>query len=221
MSDVAITATDHQGAGAAPPSPPQGYQLWRRVRWIGYVLLGLQLAGYLLWSLIEYQHFSLTADFAFYNQAWYLIAHGNIDPYSTVFELKFWQNDAESALYVLAPLYWIFHSGVVLQWIQDIFLAGAELVGFTWLCDLARRHCAERDAAWVAGLGLLLLIANPWLWATISFDMHMEPLAIFFAVLLAWDLSEAKLRAWAWVVPLMLCGAATQLTSWASDSAGF
>jgi hypothetical protein len=209
MSDVTIAATDHEGQGSAPPVPPQRYQLWRRVRWIGYVLLGLQLVGYLVWSMIEYEHFSLTGDFAIYNQAWYLIAHGNLNPYSTVFGLPFWQNDAESSIYVLTPLYWLFHAGIVLQWAQDIGLGGAELVGFTWLCDLARRHCPERDAAWLAGLGLLLLIANPWLWTTVSFDVHMEPLAVFFAVLLARDLSQGKLRAWAWVVPLMACGAAT------------
>ena len=207
MSDVAITATGNLGQGTAPPA--QGYQLWSRVRWAGYILLGLQLVGYLVWSTILYQHFAVTGDFAFYSQAWYLIAHGNLDPYSTIFDLPFWQNNAEFVIYVLAPLYWIFHTGIVLQWVQDLCLAGAELVCFTWLCDLARRHCAERDAAWLAGLGLLLLIANPWLWETMSFDLHMEPLAVLFAALLARDLSRGKLRAWAWVVPLIICGAAT------------
>ena len=209
MSDVAIAPTDDRGHGAAPPSPPQDYKLWRRVRRFGYVLLGLQLGGYLVWSVILYEHFSLTGDFAIYNQAWYLIAHGNFDPYSTIFGLRYWQNDGEFIFYVLAPLYWIFHTGIVMQWAQDLSLGGAELVAFTWLCDLARRHCAERDAPWLAGFGLLLLIANPWLWATISFDVHVEPLISFFGAFLAWDLSRGKRRAWAWVVPVMLGGAAT------------
>jgi Predicted membrane protein (DUF2079) len=97
----------------------------------------------------------------------------------------------------------------VLHWAQDLSLAGGELVALTWLCDLARRHCAERDAAWLAGLGLLLFIVNPWLWSTIAWDVHEEPLAIFFAAFLAWDLSRGKRRAWAWVVPVMLGGAPT------------
>jgi Predicted membrane protein (DUF2079) len=207
MSDVAITATDQRGHGAAPPLPPQGYQLWRRIRWSGYILLGLQLAGYLVWSAIQYEHFSLTADFSQYNQAWYLVAHGNLDPFGTVGNIEYWRNDAEFIPYILAPLYWIFHAGIALQWAQDLSVAGAELVAFTWLCDLARRRCAERDAAWLAGLGLLLFLVNPWLWATISFDIHEEPLAIFFAAFLAWDLSRGKRRAWVWVVPVMLGGA--------------
>lgn len=207
MSDVAITSADQQGQGAVPPVPPQDYQLWRRVRWAGYVLLGLQLVGYLVWSLIEYQRFALTRDFAEYNQAWYLVAHGDFDLFSTVFGFRYWQSDAEFIPYVLAPLYWVFHTGIVLQWAQDLSIAGAELVAFTWLCDLAKRHCAERDSALLAGFGLLLFIANPWLWSTISWDVHEEPFVIFFAAFLAWDLSRGKRRAWAWVVPVMLGGA--------------
>ncbi len=207
MSDATIAATDERGHGAAPPHPPHSYQLWRRVRWIGYVLLGLQLAGYLVWSLIEYQRFSVTFDFSFYGQAWYLIAHGNLNPYSTISGQPFLRNDAELYPYILAPLYWIFHSGIALKWAQDLSVAGAELVVFTWICDLARRHCGERDAAWLAGLGLLLFLANPWLWASISFDVHTEAIAIFFPAFLAWDLSRGKRRAWVWAVSAMLCGA--------------
>jgi hypothetical protein len=208
MSDVAISSTGSRGAGEAPP-PPQAYQLWRRIRWIGYVLLGLQLVSYLVWSVILYGHFSVTWDFAIYHQAWYLVAHGNLDPYSTIIDLRFWRNDAELFPYVLAPLYWIFRTGIALQWVQDLGLCGAELVVFTWLCDQARRHCAERDAAWLAGLGLLLFLVNPWLWASISFDVHEEPLALFFTALLAWDLSRGRRRAWVWVVPVLLGGTPT------------
>jgi hypothetical protein len=195
-----------RGGGAAPPRTGQ---LLRRVRRIGFILLVLQLAGYLAWSVIEYKHFSDTADYSQYNQAWFLVAHGNFDPYGTVGDIRFWQNDAEFMPWVLAPLYWIFRSGLVLPWVQDFSVAGAELVAFAWLCDLARRHCAERDAAWLAGLGLLLFIADPWLWWTISFDVHEEPLVIFFAAYLAWDLSRGKRRAWVWVLPVLLGGAPT------------
>jgi hypothetical protein len=209
MSDVAVAATEQRGQGADPPAPPRTCQLLGRVRWIGYVLLALQLVGFLVWSAVLYEHFSLTGDFSQYNQAWFLVAHGNLDPYGTVGGIRYWQNDGEFMPYVLAPLYWIFRSELVLPWVQDLSVAGAELVAFTWLCDLARRHCAERDAAWLAGLGLLLLVADPWLWSTISFDVHEEPLVIFFAAYLAWDLSRGKRRAWLWAVPVLLGGAPT------------
>ncbi len=212
MSDVTIETTGHRGQGSAPPSPPQGYQLWRRIRWVGYVLLGLQLVGYLVWSVTLYERYSLTWDFAQYFQAWYLIAHGNLNPVDTAGNVQYWQNDAEFIPYVLTPLFWVFRSGLALQQAQDISVAGAELIAFTWMCDLARRRCPERDAALLAGLGLLLLLVNPWLWSTVSFDVHEEPLAVFFATFLAWDMSRGKRRAWVWVVPVMLGGAPT--TTW-------
>ncbi|HVT71270.1 MAG TPA: DUF2079 domain-containing protein [Trebonia sp.] len=193
------------GAGAAP----HGGRLLGRVRRAGYVLLGLQLAGFLAWSVFEYQRFSLTADYSQYNQAWFLVAHGNLDPYGTVGGIRFWQNDAEFMPWLLAPLYWVFRSGLVLPWVQDLSVVGAELVAFAWLCDLARRRCAEREAAWLAGLGLLLLVASPWLWWTVSFDVHEEPLVIVFAVLMARDLSQGRRRAWVWAVPVLLGGAPT------------
>lgn len=179
----------------------------RRVRQIGYVLLGLQFLGFLAWSTILYQRFSLTWDFATYIQPWYLIAHGNLDPYSTLSGIPFWQNDAEFMPWVLAPVYWIARNDMLLPWLQDASIAGAEAVALTWLCELAKRHCKERDAAWLAGLGVLLLVANPWLWWTVSFDVHEEALVIFFAAYLAWDLSRGKRRAWAWVLPVLLGGA--------------
>jgi len=179
----------------------------RRMRQIGYAVLGLQCAGFLVWSTILYQRYALTWDFATYNQPWFLIAHGDLSPYSTVSRLPFWQNDAEFMPWILAPLYWVARNDMLLPWLQDASIAGAELIAFSWLCELAKRHCRERDAAWLAGFGLLLLVANPWLWWTVSFDVHEEALVIFFTAYLAWDLSRGKRRAWVWVVPVLLGGA--------------
>ena len=54
------------------------------VRRIGCLVLGLKLAAFIAWSVVLYRHFSLTPDFAQYQQAWYLIAHGDLNPYDTV-----------------------------------------------------------------------------------------------------------------------------------------
>jgi len=207
MSDTATTPATHHDDAGSPPPPPPTYRLLDRVRWVGYVLLGLQGAGFLIWSVILYEHFSLTGDASFYTQGWFEIAHGNLDPVMTDFGHPYLNIDGELIPYVLAPLYWIFHSSLVLLWAQDLSIAGAEMVALTWLCALARRRCRERDAALLAGLGVLLLVASPWLWWTISFDVHMEPLVIFFATYMAWDLSRGKRRAFIWAVPVLLGGA--------------
>lgn len=200
MSDVAVVA---MAADHGPVDPPRSFRLLDRVRWWGYLILGLQLAGFLTWSAIMYSRFSVTSDFATYYQPWFLIAHGNLDPYSTMLRLPFWQDDSEFLLWVLAPLYWITRTGLTLSWLQDISIAAAEAVAFTWMCELARQAREERDAALLAGLGLLLLVANPWTWWAVSFDAHQEVLVIGFATLLAWDLSRGRRRAWFWIVPVL------------------
>ena len=176
------------------------------VRRIGFAVLGLKLAAFGFWSALLYHRFALTPDSAQYQQAWYLIAHGNLSPYDTVSGFAFWQNHAEFIMWPLALLYWVFPNGMLLFWLQDVGVVGAELVAFLWLCEIARQHLPGRDAGWLAGAGLVLLAVNPWsLWA-VSFDFHAECLAVLFAALLAWDLANGRRRAWVWVLPLLACG---------------
>ncbi len=176
------------------------------VRRAGYVVLGLQLIWFATWSTILCQRFALTYDFAQYQQAWYLIAHGDLDPYSTVHGLWFWQNHGELQMWPMALFFWVWPHPVTLLWLQDIGIVAGELFAFTWICELAQRHRPGRDAAWLAGAGFLLLVANPWIWSTVGWDFHTEPVAIPFVVLLLRDLMNGRRRAWAWTLPLLLCG---------------
>lgn len=47
-------------------------------------IFGLQLAGLFVFSAIEYQSFSLGRDFAVHAEAWLAIAHGHLNPWSTL-----------------------------------------------------------------------------------------------------------------------------------------
>ena len=176
------------------------------VRRTAYVVLSLKLGAFFSWSVVLYRHFALTPDFAQYNQAWYLIAHGDLNPYDSVGQFEFWQNHAEFIMWPMALLYWVFPSGVLLLWLQDIGVVVAELVAFTWLCEIALRHRVGRDAQWLASAGLVLLAVNPWSWWAVSFDFHSECLAIPFVALLGWDLANGRRRAWVWAVVLLTCG---------------
>lgn len=207
MSDAAIAVSTQHDDGAE--IPPPHHSLLNRIRWIGYGLLGLQLVGFLVWSAILYNRFAVTVDFAQYAQGVYLIAHGDLDPFSTVLGLPLLRNDSEFIVWVFAPLYWVSHGGLLLAWLQDVGIVGAEAVAFTWICELVRQRCREGDAAWLAGLGLLLLAANPWIWWGVSFDIHMEPVILVFAALMTWDIANGRRRAWVWVVPVLAAGAAT------------
>ncbi|MGI8447991.1 MAG: DUF2079 domain-containing protein [Streptosporangiaceae bacterium] len=170
------------------------------------LVLAVKFVGFCAWSAVLYHRFALTPDFAQYTQAWYLIAHGNLNPYDTVGNFAFWQNHVEFIMWPMALRYWVSPGGVGLLWIQDAGVVGAEVVAFLWACELARKYRPGRDAAWLATAGLILLVINPWSWWSVSFDFHAECLAILFIALLAWDLANGRRRAWLWIPLLVACG---------------
>jgi predicted membrane protein DUF2079 len=210
MSETAVPASAHT-TPAAPPVAPQAPL--QRVRRIGYAVLGLQLGVCLAWSTILYRRFAVTFDFAIFHQAWFLISRGDLNPYNTVRDYPFWQDHSTFLMWPLALLFWIWPHGVLLLWLQDVCVVGAEAVTFTWLCEQAQRYRPGPDAAWLSGAGLTLLVVNPWTWWALSWDFHTESLAIPFTALLVWDLANGRRRAWIWVAPLLACGdvAATYL----------
>ena len=178
----------------------------RIVRRIGCSVLAVKFLALCAWSTLLFQRFSLTPDFAQYQQAWYLIAHGHLNPYDTVGNFAFWQNHGEFIMWPLAMLYWVLPDGTGLLWLQDAGVIGAELVAFLWVCELARKYRPGQDAGWLAASGLVLLAVNPWSWWSVSFDFHAECLAILFIALLAWDLANGRRRAWLWIPLLIGCG---------------
>lgn len=180
--------------------------LLARFRRIGYLLLGLQLAGFLAWSTLLYSRFAVTSDFLMDAQALFGITHGNLDPINSLTGLPHWRSHAEFITWLLAPVYWAWPHSVLLLWLQDIGTVAAEMVAFTWLCEIAHRSRPGRGAAWLAAAGLLLLVANPWMWWAVTFDFHFESLAMPLIVLLARDLMMGRRRAWVWVVPLLAFG---------------
>jgi hypothetical protein len=177
-----------------------------RVRKVGYSVLAVQLIAFCAWSSLLYHRYALTWDFAVYHQPWYLIAHGHLDPSTSVESMPFWRNDAEFAIWPLAVFYWLGPHSLTLLWLQDIGVVAAEVLAFGWMCRLAARVRTDRTAAWLVATGLTLFLASPWLWWSISFDFHMESVALPFAVLLARDLAKGRRRMWWWVAPVLSCG---------------
>jgi Predicted membrane protein (DUF2079) len=198
---------------AGPFNPPPRSE-WptglRRVRTVGLVLLGLQLIGFMFWSWTLVHRASLTWDFSIYQQAAWLIGHGHLDPYSTLLYKPFWKNDGEFIIWPLALLVRVGPGLVTLPWLQDMALVGGEAIALLWMCDIAARHSertgASRFSVALVGLGIVLLIGNPWLIWTVSFDVHMEPFITLFLLAAARDLYRGRRRAFVWVGCGLLCG---------------
>jgi hypothetical protein len=200
----AVAVTTPEDAGNGKPRPGQALRI---VRLAGYAVLAVQFACFAVWSVVLYDRFSLTWDYATNYQAWYLVAHGNLDPFNTTQGYFFWRDHSEFIMWLLAPFYWLWPNGPVLLFLQDAAVVVAEVTAFTWICELARKYRpASWDAVWLAGAGLVLLVANPWTWWAVSFDFHTECVAAAFLVLAARDLWAGRRRAWIWVVLALTCG---------------
>ncbi|MGC1406848.1 MAG: DUF2079 domain-containing protein [Candidatus Dormiibacterota bacterium] len=172
----------------------------------------------LAWSTLLWHRFAQTRDYSAYYQAWWLIAHGHFDPFSTILGVPFWQNNFELFMWPLALIGVVLSHGPALLthgptllWLQDACLVGAEVVAWRWMREETAK-LAGLPGRLLAGIGLVLLVANPWAWWSISFDFHMELVAVPFALLAAYDLAHERRRMWLWAVITLLCGDAE--TTW-------
>jgi hypothetical protein len=175
------------------------------VRRAGYVVLGAQFVVLAWWSARLAGRDALTWDFSFYHQAWWAIAHGHLDPFDSVAGYSFVRSHGELLMWPLALLAWVWPHAVTLLWVQDLGLVGAEVVAFTWLCDLAAVTGSRggRRSAWLPTVlvvaGLVSLVADPWVYWTLSFDFHLEVVAVFFALAAARTVARDPSSRWAWV----------------------
>ena len=193
ISDVLTSGS--VGASTMPESHQKdGLVLLRR---IGFVALAIQLLLLGAFSYVQYRRFVLTADFAQYAQAWYMIAHGHINPWDSITRAPFWRNNGEFVLWPLALLYYVHHYTLDLLWAQDVAVVATEAIAFTWALEALAKNrvrVARRSLHVIGGALLVGLLLDPWVYATISFDFHTEPFAALFAVLCGWSMWRGRYR---------------------------
>ncbi len=203
-SGTGAVVSETAGAGARRAGSAQSYR-FDRLGWVGVALLLVQGLAMLAWSTLLWQRFTLSWDYGLEYQALWLIAHGHFDPFSTLFGAPFWQLHLVLMTWLLAPLGLIAPNGPGLLWVQDLCLVGAEVVAWRWIREVTATRLGGQGRL-LAGIGLVLLLANPWAWWSISFDYHIQVVAVLFAMLAAYDLAHERHRVWLWVVLTILCG---------------
>ncbi len=177
---------------------------------MAWLVFGLQLVGMVLWSAHLYGRWGNTWDYAIRYQAWWAIAHGNLDPYVSVAHRYFWQDHFELINWPLAPLSRVWGGGVWPLWVQDLMVFGGEIGALYLVADAARKPSwPSRLAPWAAvGLVTLLLVANPWIYESVSFDFHYQSVgAACFAMLACREMMRGR-TGWLalWVVLCLACG---------------
>jgi len=195
-------------SGIATDAPASGVQRGlSHVGTIGWVLFGLQLVALLVFSSWEYQRYALSVGFGTYAQAWVAIAHGHLDPTSTLIGKPFWRNDAEFIVWPLSVLYDLYPHPIDLLWVQDLAVVLTEVVAFRWVLEVIRDGEEERHEAvtrFLAVGALCVLLVEPFSYMTIAYDVHSEVIAALFVVLAGRALWASRMRQLWWWVPLAL-----------------
>lgn len=170
-----------------------------RARRIGLVVLALQLSVLLAWSGVEAARHVQANDFSGFYRLWYLVSQGTLDPSSG------FSSQAVLIEWPLAILGLLWPHPITLLVVQDFAIVGAETVAFLWICELlAARDDTPATAYSLTGLALLVL--DPWIYWSASWDYHSEPLGTLFAVLAARDLFRGRRIAVLWCVLTLTCG---------------
>ena len=198
------------------------------LRWtagFGYLLLFLQLLALGWWSQVQISHFAATMDFANVEQAVSQIAHGVLDPHSTIqgwvngvevggaasfsHQLYFWQDHSEFIFWPLSLFQLIWPHPVTIKWLQDLAVFGAQVIAFRWITQLAATAVSpsrEKTVAIAVALGAVLLVADPGFIDGNSFDVHTEAFAALAAVGAAHALYYGRRSVWLWVIAGLACG---------------
>lgn len=191
------------------PRRPPGVLTW--VKRFAAVVVVLQLVFLVTWSFVEWDRFSLTYDFFIYFRSWHAFWANGLSPFNRAVNELSLGNNGTVIVWPLAVLTSLYPHGVVLLLVQDLAIVGAEVVALRWIAealegsDLAVSQ--PRLARSLFGLGLVLLVADPWIYWSSASDFHIEALAVLFILLAARAMMR---RRWGWmalwVVLTLSCG---------------
>ena len=181
----------------------------RAVRW-AWVALAVQFLAMVLWSSLLYSRWGNTWDFALRYQGWWGIAHGNLNPYLTAAHHYFWQDHFELINWPLAPISRVWPGALWSSWIQDAMVVGGEAGAMLLVADAVKRpNWPDRLPGWMAvALVMVMLLANPWIYGAVSFDVHYQSVgAACFALLALREMIRGSMRLLIlWVVLCLACG---------------
>lgn len=174
-------------------------------RRVGWVVFGIQFAGFVIWTTVVWQRFALTYDFWLVSQASYQINHTGVAGGWQVINQHF----GAVILWVFALLMRLPTHGLTLLWVQDLAVVGVGLVAFLWVCEMLERRPLRTGISshWLALLALVFLVGNPWVFKTVAFDFHLEVFGTLFILLAARDLQQGRLRrSLVWIAATLSCG---------------
>lgn len=171
----------------------------------------LQLGALLVYSLNRYHHFDLSEDYAILNQSSYLIAHGHLDPFNTIYRDVFWRDQFNLIAWPLALLRVIIPTGFLLLALQALALAATSLVISWFVIRLVHQQGWPVWLNWsVVGAMALLIFLDPWLYEADSFDFHYQTIAALTLVVMVISFALGR-RTLGWVMAVLTLACGTSL----------
>jgi uncharacterized membrane protein len=189
-------------------------QKLRRLWSVCLALVGVEAGVLIAWSTFQAHRFALGLDFSIYNQGAWLIAHGQLNPWSSIDGYLFARDHFTLLMWPIAAVYAVFPRPLTLLVLQDLASLGAGLVAVRWVLEIleyrlgtSRGELGRKVAAIIAGGALLAVVLDPWVWQADSFDFHMEAFAALFVILALRDFWRHRpARALVWCALTLLSG---------------
>jgi len=158
--------------GSAPHRPPPerttSVLLWIAAAIAGIECLALGLYGFVLW-----RHFDVGVDDAIPAQGTWLIAHGVLSPFSTIYTDPFWKNTFALIWWPLALPRLLFPSGYTLLAEQALAIGATTFLLLRFAVVRSSQLSRLPRSLLFVAVGLLSLL-NPWALNGFSFAAHPE-----------------------------------------------
>jgi len=188
-SRMAGTAVSDPSAVGDPRSTLRLRKL-RRLWVISVAVVTFQAVLLIGWSSFQAHRFALGIDFSIYNQGAWLIAHGHLDPWSSIDGFLFARDHFTILMWPLSLVYSVYPHPLTLLVLQDLASVGAGLVAIRWILEILEYRLATTAGglgvgvvALIVGVALLAIVVDPWIWQADAFDFHMEAFSALLIVL--------------------------------------
>ncbi|MCY0881959.1 MAG: hypothetical protein OWS74_08170, partial [Firmicutes bacterium] len=164
----------------------------------------LQLGGLFYWNALEVHRDNLTWDYAIFAQAAWMLTHGFWNPFISTANIFFWTNHDEWLMWPISQFTrWIPFS-VLAPGIQDLATVGSDIVAWLWMAEiLARRSLSSTWRTLLASVGLLFLVATPWVFWADGFLFHFHALEGLWLISAGWAFWRGSARA-GWIFAALL-----------------
>ena len=179
------------------PADPRSTLRLRKLRRLWGISLGvvsLQAALLITWSSFQAHRFALGLDFSIYNQGAWLIAHGHLDPWSSIDGYSFARDHFTILMWPLSLIYSVYPHPITLLVLQDLASVGAGLVAIRWILEILELRLEATSGALgvgvvalIVGATLIAVVVDPWIWQADSFDFHMEAFSALLIILATRD----------------------------------